>query len=301
MLPFLNVPLAAYNLFLLKKLNVQEAAANVHGQHKNILAKQLKKMARQMNISLNISYENTLLGSAGGLRKLQPFFMSTKEEDFYYLNGDSMIFLPNKTTLQKFYIAHKKSHALVSFLCCQPNTKQTVLHTNSTGRIRSFVHLSKTHKKKYHFCGLALISSRIFQKIPTQAKHLFYDVLETVCKKDIIRVHSIRGLKTLDMNQLSSYLDGTQQILSQLLSPSTHLSVLLHNILDTFSPGWRVFRQSNATIFCGRNVKGLSYLQAQHFAVLGDNCQITSNCCIERAVLNKNYCLNKDTSNDLLI
>ncbi len=301
MLPFLNVPLAAYNLFLLKQLGVQEAAANVYGQHKNILAKQLKKIARTVNISLNISYENTLLGSAGGLRKLKPFFMSTKEEDFYYLNGDSMIWLPNTTTLQRFYTAHKKSHALVSFLCCPPNKKQAVLRTNSLGRIHSFTHPSKTDKRKYHFCGLALVSRRIFQKIPMRAKHLFYDVLETACKKDIVRVHAMRGLKTLDMNQLSSYLDGTQKALSWLFSSSAHQPAFLCDILNIFSPGWRVFHQPDTIIFCGRNVKGLPHLHAQHFAVLGDNCQMSPDCYIERAVLNKGVRLNQNISNNLLI
>ena len=66
LLPFLNIPLASYNLYLLKTLGVLDCAVNIH-THERILKEELKKRAEEIEWSSPVfSYEEQLLGSAGG-------------------------------------------------------------------------------------------------------------------------------------------------------------------------------------------------------------------------------------------
>ena len=299
-LPFLNVPLVAYNAFLLKQLGVQSFAANVYGKNASLLSDTLQNIADSLNMSLHISYENQLLGSAGGLKKVEQF-LSANDEDFYYLNGDSMMWLPQASVLQSFYKKHKANQALVSFLCIPSDPKSDVLFANSKGAIHSFHSVYSNNLFTYHFCGLALISCKIFQHISFSAKHLFYDVLEKLCQTGKIFVHSVTGLNSLDMNRLSSYLEGTDKVLKTLVLSLREQPIFLQEILNIFSPKWNVIQLEKGIIFCGKNVQGLSKLKVTDFAVLGESSRIMSSCHISRAVLNKNYVLNCSVSNDLLI
>ena len=144
LIPFLNVPLCAYNLYLLKMLGVQNIIANTH-VHSPLLEKELGFLAHLAGLPPPaFSFEETLLGSAGGLLKVKDFFIPKgynysasykekhlgrltsksrnfkghqyKPEPFFYLNGDSFIWPETEGSLLDFYSSHLQSGALASFL-----------------------------------------------------------------------------------------------------------------------------------------------------------------------------------------
>ena len=198
LIPFLNLPLCAYNLYLLKTLGVQNIIANVH-THPALLKTELKNLAQQTGFSPpTFSFEKSLLGSAGGLLKVKGFF--NPSEPFFYLNGDSFIWLNTKEELSDFYLAHVQSKALVSFLVwpahnLKPNsslnyTKNIApllkkgLYINPQKPVQKGYIYAKEEKvcsfstpptdnkkaKPYEFSGLALFSPAIFNKIEQQKK-----------------------------------------------------------------------------------------------------------------------------------
>ena len=232
LIPFLRVPIVFYNLHLLKQLGVRRITANTHGGLSRVLKKNLVSLAGPAGFAaqdIKISFEKTLLGSAGGLWKA---FGRAKTnppppEDFYYLNGDSLFFNITLKMLKAFLKKHQKTGAWVSFLCAPAFRGQKgVLHADHTGRIVSFnENKNKKNLKKYHFTGLALMSSQIFKHWPGFLKkankktHLFYDVLETFNRQQpqaLIRVHCENNLKTADMNCFDSYLKGHAEALKDL-------------------------------------------------------------------------------------
>lgn len=253
LLPFLNLPLLAYNIYLLRILGVKRLSANVHA-HPELLKTQLKKWARKGEMdSLFLSHEKNLLGSAGGLLKLKNFFKGSKP--FFYLNGDSFMLwrkenikksggfktqsslegpLLEGNTLKNFYLSHISTGALASFLVrprelLNPTRDHLLNQTRSrkrgfiwanreTGEVYSFFHpKEKNHLiKPYDFSGLALFSPKIFKEIKPGALHIFKDVLESKPLKKHCRVYPLSSLKLLDMNQLDTYLKGTGEMLSLL-------------------------------------------------------------------------------------
>ena len=84
LLPFLNLPLISYNLFLLKSLKVKSWAANIH-LHPEQLRDKLQQQAEILGINTPmLSYEKKLLGSAGGLFKTQKFFL--KQKNIFFIS-----------------------------------------------------------------------------------------------------------------------------------------------------------------------------------------------------------------------
>ena len=330
LIPFLNVPLCAYNLYLLKTLGVQHIIANTHA-HPELLKKELPILAQQAGLSPPaFSFEEALLGSAGGLLKVKDFFIPKgynyrasykekhlgrltsqsqnfkghqyKPEPFFYLNGDSFIWPKAEGSLSDFYSAHVKSGALASFLvrpadnmtidspCLSPLTsvesdslqrglKKSYIYAEEE-RVCSFSKPpEKTPKAKpYDFSGLALFSPQIFNKIEqvqikSPALHIFKDVLNPLVFKEHLRVHSVPKITLLDMNQLSTYLQGTQialhvlreqrrnpprgqnppqgqnlpreQNLPRGQNPPQSGKGFLQKVLDLYTPDWRRYEGDN--------------------------------------------------------
>ncbi len=322
LLPFLNLPLVSYSIHLLKSLGVLQFVANLHS-HPGLLKKTLKARAKKARLKPPVfSYEPCLLGSAGTLHHLRSFF--EKEEHFYYLNGDSLCFPFDSKALKDFYTAHRKSRALVSFLCT-PSLKTTgVLWTNARGRVGSFFKKSLKFSKPCHFVGLALFSRKIFKWLKAGDVHIFKDVLHPRCLHLNLRAFVLPSqthpspcaLWLGDMNQLSTYLKAHHSALQLLLQNRPGPGDFLRGVLNDFSPGWDRFCGANyfsatpvgnslknkkALLFCGKGVKGLHRLSIKGFAVLGSSCVLSPGASVCRSVLNHQGLLNHELSDTLLL
>ena len=315
LLPFLNLPLVSYNLYLLKTLGVEKIAVNTH-LHPDLLVPRLTQEAAVAGIKDPVfNHEEKLLGSAGGLYQFKNFF--EKEEHFFYLNGDSFIWPEEEDILNSFYQAHVESESLASFLVRPTTNTQGVVwaEEKQNGKIHSFLKKpsSPSSVKPYDFLGLALFSRRIFKILKAESVHIFKDVLEEVSSD--LRVHSLSGVKRLDMNQLDTYLQGVQEILSLLQNRSK--SFFIREILDLFSPNWcrfsaenyfsatsffnGKFENKNGFLFCGEQVQGLEKLSVKNFAVLGNHCSLLSSVCMDRAVLGERINLKHTLTKKLIL
>ena len=316
LIPFLNVPLVFYNLHLLKSLGVQKWLANTR-KEQQILREALLKLSHSADMTLpEFSVEKKLLGSAGGLWQARSFF--EKEKCFYYLNGDSFIWPMEQNTLSDFYSNHVESQALASFLSIPSENQQGVLWADDKNQIHSFLKKSNnSNVKAYDFCGLALFSKEILNELKHNDHHIFKDVLENLCLKKNLRVHVCSNIKMLDMNQLSSYLQGVEQALTSLIFAHSS-GKYLKQVLDSFSPDWCKFSGEGCVsatklpsilkekinnknyLFCGRQVKGLENLSVKNFAVLGDHSIIEKPVVVENSVVTKNLQLKNDLSHQLI-
>lgn len=313
LLPFLNLPLVSYNLYLLKTLGVRSIAVNTH-LHPDLLMSRLTKQAEIVGIKNSVfNHEEDLLGSAGGLYQFKNFF--AKADHFFYLNGDSFIWPEEKNILDSFYRYHVESQALASFLVRPTTNIKGVIWADEKeeGRICSFLKrpTDLSSVKPYDFLGLALFSHKVFKILKAPSVHIFTDVLEKVSSET--RVHSLPGVKRLDINQLDTYLEGVQKILSLLKGSK---SFFVREILDLFSPGWCRFsgahyfsatslsknlENKDEILFCGKNVQGLEKLSIKNFAVLGNYCSIDSSVCIDRAVLAEKINLKHSITKELIL
>ena len=315
LIPFLNIPLCAYNLYLLKTLGVRKWTANIHC-HPNLQKKNLTVLAQKSGLDQpTFSFEAQVLGSAGGLLKVKDFFEG--ENHFFYLNGDSFIWPGRETDLLDFYSTHIESGALASFLV-RPAKKQPALFKkgyiyaeNKTICAFSKAPTKNLRARPYEFSGLALFSQQIFKEIRPGAFHIFKDVLASlVSSKRGLRVHPVPHLRLLDMNQENTYLQGTQVALNFLKEHREE--GFLQKILNMYTPFWRRFEGDSwfsaqpvdkpsptDILFCGPKVKGLKNLSVTGFAVLGERAILAEPLCMEKSVLGQGVYLNQNLQNTL--
>ena len=315
LIPFLNHPLSAYNLLLLKRMGAKNVLANARVQQKD-LPFRLRQQALSLGLkSLKISFEKELLGSAGGLWKAKDFFSS--EPHFFYLNGDSFIWPKTINCLGDFYDQHIKSGALASFLTTEALTEHSVLWADSENQIESFVKkpLNNSAIKAHQFCGLALFSAKIFKFIKPGSRHIFTDVLEELCGKEHLSVHSVNHLKMLDMNSLSSYLKETHHALNSLFKKEDH-SIFLTKTLDVLNSQWNKFQGDNYVsqtavpkhfkdqdcyFLGGSHIKGLNKVFVKDFCVAGRNSRFLNSLKVCRSVVSEKSLVGKHLSSDLIL
>jgi len=317
LIPFLNVPLIFYNLYLLKNLNVQKWLANTRIEQNTLRGKLLRLSDIAKMDPPEFSVEKKILGSAGGLWQARFFF--EKEKNFYYLNGDSFIWQMEENVLSDFYSAHVESQALASFLSIPTFRQKGVVWADNKNQIHSFLKKpDKSNIQAYDFCGLALFSRKILNELKQGEYHIFKDVLENLCLKKHLRIHVCSNIKTLDMNKLSTYLQGVKQALTRLMSDYSS-SESLKRVLNSFSPDWCEFSGEghiSATeiplilkeklnkkncLFCSRQVKGLKNLSVKSFAVLDDHSIIEKPIVIESSVVAGKRSLKNNLSRQLVL
>jgi len=88
MLPIAGQPLLVHTLRWLKRYGVEQVAINLH--HKSEAITSYCGDGRSWGVEITYSYEEKLLGTAGAVRKLRPFF----DETFVLVYGDVLTDLP---------------------------------------------------------------------------------------------------------------------------------------------------------------------------------------------------------------
>ncbi|MEX1254305.1 MAG: NDP-sugar synthase [Dehalococcoidia bacterium] len=113
MLPVARRPLMAHLLDLISRHGVKEIAVNLHHQPETIVA--YLERARRAGLRVTFSMEERLLGSAGGVKRLERFFC---DGPFYVIYGDVLTDI-DLTALAAF---HVERGAAVSIALYEPES-----------------------------------------------------------------------------------------------------------------------------------------------------------------------------------
>lgn len=170
-MPFLNIPLVAFNLQHLLNIGIKEFIFNTHHLHKET-QKIITTLLKKKNVTLHFNHEKKLLSSAGGLKNISSHLRG--EENFLMINADSLC-LGNSNFLTDSIKLHKQNNALATLLCC-PSPKESFksIEVNQYNQITNIGPISKNN---LHYMGYMVISSKIFSLIKKENAHIFTDVL----------------------------------------------------------------------------------------------------------------------------
>src|SRR3990170_6162272 len=72
LVPLANIPIIKYNLNLLRKSGIKDVIINIHYKAQDII-KEIG-YGKDMDMRIEYSYELSLLGTGGGIKKAQYFF-----------------------------------------------------------------------------------------------------------------------------------------------------------------------------------------------------------------------------------
>lgn len=174
LVPIANRPMMDILFERLLEIGVQDVVANTHYK-----AEQIIDRYKNNNLGINFSYihEETLSGTAGGVKKCQFFF--DEGEDFLVLSADGLSNADFKAGIE----AHKKSGAIVTMGIKKIEMEEIpnfgVVVTDKEGFVTGFQekpHI-KDAKSDCINTGIYIFNYKIFDYIP---ENTFYDFAKNV-------------------------------------------------------------------------------------------------------------------------
>ena len=178
------------------------------------LAEKIINRYENINFGVNFKFikEDTLSGTAGGLKKCQFFF--DKDDEFLVLSADGL----SNADLQKGIDMHRKSGAIATIGIKEiPHEEVShfgVVVTDETGYITEFQEKPSVEDAKSNFIntGIYVFDYRIFDYIP---ENTFYDFAKNVFP-NLLKNHEINTFVIdnywTDIGTLEQYQQSTQDL-----------------------------------------------------------------------------------------
>lgn len=173
-LPLINRPIIAHILEHLARHGVQETVINLHYQPESIRG--LVGDGRKHGLKVHYSDEPVILGTAGGLKKAEPFLKNGSS--FFMLNSDSISDCDLTAVLKK----HRESGALATMVLMpqDPKAGYSTVEMDERSRIVRVAGnppgSSDPRVGRYFFAGIHVFEPDIFDAIPAGKSEINSDI-----------------------------------------------------------------------------------------------------------------------------
>ena len=210
LVPIANRPVMDILMEKFLELSITDVIANTHYLSDKIVEHYKNN---EMGINFKHVYEETLSGTAGGVKKCQFFF--DEGEDFVVLSADGL----SNADLQAGLKSHKKSGAIVSMgikkIAMEEIPNFGVVVTDKKGFVTGFQEKPaiKDAKSDKINTGIYIFNYEIFNYIPKDtfydfAKNVFPDLLEKGIKINTFAVKEYWS----DIGTIDQYLQSTHDV-----------------------------------------------------------------------------------------
>lgn len=265
LVPICNKPVMDILFENLQAIGVKDVVANTY-----YLSEQIISRYEKNNLGINFNYikEETLSGTAGGVKKCQFFF--NENEDFFVLSADGV----TNADLLKGMEIHKKSGAIAT-IGVKPLKEEDipnfgVVVTDADGYIVEFQEKPSIKEAKSNLIntGIYIFNYKIFDYIPANT---FYDFAKNVFP-DLLKDRQINVFQVdeywSDIGTLEQYKQSTQDLFENLY---------------TFNHD-KINKTKDGNYICGKtdlpqNIKFVGN------SVIGDNCVVGNNVVLENCIL----------------
>lgn len=265
LVPICNKPVMDILLENLRSIGVRDVVANTYYLAEQIVARYIKN---DLGINFNYITEETLSGTAGGVKKCQFFF--NEGEDFFVLSADGV----TNADLMKGMEIHKKSGAIAT-IGVKPVKEEDipnfgVVVTDSDGYIIEFQEKPaiKDAKSNLINTGIYIFNYKIFDYIPVGE---FYDFAKNVFPK-LLTEHAINVFPVeeywSDIGTLDQYRQSTLDLFENLYT-------FKHDKINQTETG---------SYICGKSIIPSTTKFIGH-SVIGDECLIGKNVTLENCIL----------------
>ncbi|MFC1947582.1 NDP-sugar synthase [Chloroflexota bacterium] len=179
LLPVGNTPIIVHQLRWLKSYGIKNVVINLH--HKGDKIKAELGDGAKFGLDIYYSPEDTLLGTAGGVKRMEDFF----NETFYVFYGDTISDV-NLSSMAEF---HRQKQALMTIVLFE--TERTweagIVEIDEDGKLRSFKEkpFSGTEQGNLANGGIYVLEPEIFKFIPDNDHCDFgYDILPRLIEEN---------------------------------------------------------------------------------------------------------------------
>ncbi|HET6386125.1 MAG TPA: NDP-sugar synthase [Armatimonadota bacterium] len=251
MAPIVNRPVMEHVINLLKRHGFTDVVANVH-----YLAEQVTEYfgdGSKWGINLQFSHESTLLGMAGGVKKVEDFF----DDTFLVIGGDDLADID----LTKLVRQHKerKAEASMALALVKDPSEYGIVLTSERGRITRYAEKPKAGSifSDAANTGIYLFEPSILDLIPRGIPYDFGDDLFPILVEQRMPFYGIlTSGYWRDVGNLASYRDA-------------HWDSLSGRVGIRFGA-----RQLRKDVWVGENVDIHPEAEIEHPVLIGNNCRI---------------------------
>jgi len=195
-------PMLQWVIEKLKDAGVSSIVINLHH-----LAEQVRDFLENNNyfdLTIEFSYEEKLLGTGGGLRKVREFFSA--ESSFLLHNAD----VYSEIDLLELKTAHVKSKALATVAVVKPSSSRYLIFDEEDNLIgwenreegKQKIIKSSKSQINLDLTGVHIISSRIFEYMNTYADDEPFSIvtpyIEAASQGELIRAYNIGDVYWID-------------------------------------------------------------------------------------------------------
>ncbi len=219
LIPIMNRPLMDIILSDLRKLGVKDVISNTYYFADKIIDRYKKN---DLGINFNYIKEESLSGTAGGLKKCQHFF--DEGEDFIVISGDIL----TNADIKEGIKIHKKSGAVATIGVKEIPHKLVpnfgVVVTDDKGFVKSFQEKPSLSEAKSNLIntGIYIFNYKIFDYIPENTFYDFAkDVFPKLLKDKAINVFRVDGYWS-DVGTISQYKQAIQDVFNGLCKTGNH-------------------------------------------------------------------------------
>ena len=209
LVPIANRPVMDILFEKLISIGVKDVICNTHYLSDKIIERYKKN---NFGINFNFIKEETLSGTAGGVKKCQFFF--DKDNPFLVLSADGL----SNVDLEKGIEIHKKSGAIATIVIKQIPLEEVshfgVVVTDENGFISEFQEKPSINEAKSNFIntGIYIFDYKIFDYIP---ENTFYDFAKNVFP-ELLKEHAINTFEVKeywsDIGTLEQYKQSVQDL-----------------------------------------------------------------------------------------
>ena len=196
LMPLWDVPMLEHVLRMLESWGVEEIAVNLHWQPEKIEAYLASRAGRA---TVRVSYEPEILGTGGALRPLKDFL---GDAPFWVVNADIAVALDPKPLLDAFAAGDGLAAAWL-----EPKKGPRTVESDRRGRITCYRSPTPGVPGTFTFCGLQLVSPRIFAFLPDSPFSTLVDAYtQAMLENQFVDGVAVPGSYWDDAGTLDAYL-----------------------------------------------------------------------------------------------
>lgn len=254
MFPIVNKPVLEHVLELLRKHNIREVVINLHA-HRGMIRDYFGDGSR-LGMEINYSEEKELMGTAGGVKKVEHFF----DDTFLVMSGDGLTNI-NLTDVISF---HRKKRAFGTMVLKRIDThfEYGITLTEKGGRIKEFIEKpswSSIFSNTVN-TGIYVFEPEVFRFIP---RGKFCDFARDVWPELLKRGKRIFGYETedywCDIGNLFEYRRGQNDA--------------LEGKIKLEIPG----EKRGKNVWIGKRTQIAQSVKIKGPSVIGENCRLMKN------------------------
>ena len=278
MFPVMNRPMLEHTFSLLRANGMTDVVANLHHLPEKVT--DYFGDGASFGVRLRYSLEETLLGTAGGIKAAQPLLEEAEDEnDFLVINSDIL----TDIDLRRVVEFHRRKRAVLTLVLRRAANPEQFerIETGADGRIIRFpgAAAAPVSEKTMMFTGIQIMSPELFARIPSTG---FCGTTESVFPEMIRQGLAVYGYPHTgywsDVGQRHSYLQTHRDILEGKIAAGGDAGSGYAGLRNGEHPA------VTPPVFLGEHCRIAENARVGPYAVLGNHCEVQDGAVVEHAV-----------------